>query len=116
MSNEDNYMSHIHDLTYFYVKKKYKSYLKKSNLLYIPKEEIYMKVEKIFVEDNKKYRKYIILNLKNDFEDDIDLDNLNRIFDEMQEDKTMIINRIVEVIDEYQEDEGLYDKENVYSE
>lgn len=103
----NKYLQHIQDLTYFYVKKRYKKYCKKNNIDFIPACELFMVVKKIFLDENIKYKKYIIDNLEEDF-GKIDIDEVNKILTDMEDDSDMICKRISEMIDEHQIKQGFY--------
>ena len=102
-------MKHIYDLTYFYIKKKYKKILKKKQVDFIIREELFDTIKELLVtkDEKQKYRDYIMDNLKQDFEN-VDEKEVNEIFDDMEEDTDMICNKIKEMIDEYQVKQGYY--------
>ena len=104
---ESKYLKHIQDLTYFYIKKRYKKHCKKNNLEFIPKDDLYPLVEKLFVDEKKKYKKYIFESLTEDF-GTINEEEVNQIFEDMQEDSEFICKRITEIIDEHQIEKGYY--------
>jgi hypothetical protein len=104
---ENKYLKHIQDLTYFYIKKRYKKHCKKNNIDFIKREDLYNLVEKLFVDEKKKYKKYIFEKLEEDF-GEIDEGEVNQIFVDMQDDSEMICKRITEIIDEHQEKKGYY--------
>jgi len=108
-NNENKYMKHIYDLTYFYIKKKYKKILKKKQVDFIIREELFDTIKELLVtkDEKQKYRDYIMDNLKQDFEN-VDEKEVNEIFDDMEEDTDMICNKIKEMIDEYQVKQGYY--------
>jgi len=104
---ENKYMKHIQDLTYFYTKKRYKKHCKRNDIDFIKKEDLYDVVKKIFVSEKEKYKKYIFEKLTEDF-GDFDEEEVNQIFEDMQEDADMICKRITEIIDEHQVKKGYY--------
>lgn len=107
--NNNKYLQHIQDLTYFYVKKRYKKYCKNKNIDFIPASELFKVVKEIFLDENAKYKKYIIENLEEDF-GKIDIDEVNKILIDMEDDSDMICKRISEMIDEHQIKKGFYNK------
>ena len=104
---KNKYLKHIQDLTYFYIKKRYKKHCKKNDIEFIKREDLYNLVEKLFVEEKEKYKKYIFEKLEEDF-GEIDEEEVNQIFDDMQDDSEMICKRITEIIDEHQVKKGYY--------
>ena len=105
---DNKYLKHIQDLTYFYIKKRYKKHCKKNNIEFIPKEDLYEIVKKLFCEEKDKYKKYIFEKIEEDF-GDYDEKEVNEIFEDMQEDSDFICKRISEIIDEHQQKKGFYD-------
>ena len=75
--------------------------------LFIKREDLYNLVEKLFVDEKEKYKKYIFEKLEEDF-GEIDEEEVNQIFDDMQDDSEMICKRITEIIDEHQVKKGYY--------
>lgn len=109
MSNDNQYMKHIYDLTYFYLKKKYKKILKKRQIDFIPRDQLFDSIKELLSEkdEKQKYRDYILDNLKQDF-GTVDEKEVTEIFDDMEQDTDMICNKIKEMIDEYQVKQGFY--------
>jgi hypothetical protein len=64
MSNKDNIISLIKDITMFYVKHHYHKYLKKHKLQIIPERDLKIMIEDVYFERQGKLRKYIRDNLK----------------------------------------------------
>ena len=104
---ENKYLQHIQDLTYFYIKKKYKKHCKKKSIEFIAKDDLYDVVKNLFVSEKDKYKKYIFEKLEEDF-GEINKKEIDEIFEDMQEDSDMICTRISEVIDEHQIKKGYY--------
>ena len=104
---QSKYLKHIQDLTYFYIKKRYKKHCKKNDIEFIEKDDLYGVVKKLFVSEKEKYKKYIFEKLGEDF-GDFDQEEVNQIFEDMQEDSDMICTRITEIIDEHQVKKGYY--------
>ena len=107
MTSKDNYLKHIHDLTYFYVKKRYKKHCKNNNITFIEKQNLHEKVKNIFIDEKSKYEQFILKSLHDDFSV-VDIDKVNTIFNDMQEDTEFICKRITEIIDQHQIDKGYY--------
>lgn len=103
----NQYMKHIYDLTYFYIKKKYKKILKETNSKYIEKEKLKDTIQNLLVNEKIDYRIYILNELKKDF-DNVEEREINELFDDMEEDTDMICNKIEKMIDEYQIQKGYY--------
>ena len=103
----DKYTKHIHDLTYFYIKKKYKKYCKKKQIKFIKKDDINVTIKDIFIKDKEKYRMYILDTLREDFKE-IDETEINQIITDMIEDADFICKRLSDIIDEYQIKQGFY--------
>ena len=110
MTTKDNYLKHIQDLTYFYVKKRYKKYCKNNNIKFIEKKDLQEKVKSIFINEKSKYEDFIFKSLENDFSV-VDLDKVHTILNEMREDTEFICKRITEIIDQHQIDKGYYTSE-----
>ena len=106
-TKDNRYLKHIQDLTYFYIKKRYKKHCKKNNIEFIQREDLSNLVEKLFVDEKEKYKKYISEKLEEDF-DQIDKKEVEQIFNDMQDDSEMICKRITEIIDEHQIKKGYY--------
>ena len=108
MSSED-YINSITDLTFYYSKKRYKKYCKKNSIEYIEQNDLKNVVENIFTNERENYINYILEKMREDNgKENINEDEIREIIEDMYNDKEMICQRIVDIIDEFQKKKGYY--------
>jgi hypothetical protein len=108
MSSED-YINSITDLTFYYSKKRYKKYCKKKCIEYIEQNDLKNIVGGIFTDERENYISYILYTMKEDNgKENINEDEIKNIIEDMYNDKEMICQRIVDIIDEFQKKKGYY--------
>tara|TARA_B100000427_G_scaffold316239_1_gene311122 strand:- start:489 stop:800 length:312 start_codon:yes stop_codon:yes gene_type:complete len=95
----------IQDLILFYVQENYNHYLKKNEMEKIPEEEIRGVVEKIYSHKKDHLKEFLKTSLKDIMGDDYigDLALLN-ICNEIFEDETLCVNRLILEIKNFQND------------
>ena len=95
----------IQDLILFYVQENYNHYLKKKEMEKIPEEEIRGVVEKIYCHKKDHLKEFLKTSLKGIMGDEYigDLALLN-ICNEIFEDETLCVNRLILEIKKFQND------------
>ena len=99
---ERSLVSHVRDITLFYVKHYYEKYLKENDLKIIPTEELVNLVNKLYEEKKSSLSKYIRKTLKENLGDKYSSMATEQIILEMFQDPEYSKNRVIIEIENYQ--------------
>ena len=100
--NISELLENIKNITYFYIKKEYKSILKNENIKYMENDRIKSFSNSLFDKEDE-LKEYILEELRNVMEENIlDKNTVIDTIDEMIDDRDLVINRLVTEISIYQ--------------
>ena len=102
MAKISDLLENIKNITYFHIKKEYKSILKKENIKYMEKDRIIFFSNSLFDKEDE-LKQYILDELPNVMNDHMfDNNTVIDTIDEMIDDRDLVINRLVTEISIYQ--------------
>ena len=102
IANISELLENIKNITFFYIKKEYKSILKNENIKFMEEDRIKFFSNSLFDKEDE-LKEYILEELPNVMEENIiDKNTVIDTIDEMIDDRDLVINRLVTEISIYQ--------------